>query len=101
MYILAQSSEQVGREVKIIVDLSIFDPITVPTPFPLLDYEEVHASEGLLWEHGDVAKKGKFTETQWQGPWFWNAGVHFFCLPCHQGSSIIIKACLNVSNTYL
>ena len=29
MYILAQYGEQVGREVKIIVDLSIFDPMVM------------------------------------------------------------------------
>ena len=30
--------------------------ITVPTPLPLLDHDNVCLPEGLPWEHGNVTK---------------------------------------------
>ncbi len=42
-----------------------------------------------------------FRSMTWVSFWFWTAGMHFFCLPCCQGSGIIIKGFWNVSNMYL
>jgi hypothetical protein len=46
---------------------SELNKITVPTPLPPLDHENVCLPEGLPQEHGNVTKKENLSEMQQEG----------------------------------